>query len=160
MPDGRTSFQALQNAFGKRDANIVYFVFDLLALDGEDLTSMPLEERKQRLAKLVGKTDGVIRYSDHVDRATVRRSSRLACEKGLEGHRVASGATSRICRARHDVGEDQVPPAAGARDRRLHRSRGRAHRYRRAARRLLRGQASSLRGQGRHRVLDEDARSS
>jgi len=84
MPDGRTSFQALQNAFGRRDANLAYFVFDLLALDGEDLTKLPLEERKRRLAKLVGNQPGVIHYSDHV----VGKGDaffRLACKQGLEG---------------------------------------------------------------------------
>lgn len=84
LPDGRTSFQALQNA---ATADIAYFVFDLLALDGEDLTALPLEQRKARLAKLVkparGKP-GVLRYSDHV----VGRGGELfelACRRGLEG---------------------------------------------------------------------------
>jgi bifunctional non-homologous end joining protein LigD len=84
MPDGRTSFQALQNAFGRRDANIVYFVFDLLHVNGEDLTKLPLEERKRRLAKLVGKKQGVIRYSDHVI-GNGEAFFRLACKQGLEG---------------------------------------------------------------------------
>jgi len=81
--DGRTSFQALQNAFGRRDANIVYFAFDLLALDGKDLTRLPLVERKALLEKLVGKPD-TVRYSDHV----VGNGSaffKLACKRGLEG---------------------------------------------------------------------------
>jgi len=82
--DGRTSFQALQNAFGRRDANIVYFVFDMLALDGEDLTKQPLESRKQRLAKLVGKKQGVLRYSDHVV-GNGQAFFELACQRGLEG---------------------------------------------------------------------------
>jgi bifunctional non-homologous end joining protein LigD len=84
MPDGRTSFQALQNAFGRRDANIVYFVFDLLQLDGESLAHLPLEERKQRLAGLLGKTQGVVRYSDHVI-GNGGRFFELACKRGLEG---------------------------------------------------------------------------
>ena len=84
MPDGRTSFQALQNAFGRRDANLVYFVFDVLALNGEDLTKLPLEQRKQRLAKLLGKQDGVIRYSDHVI-GNGAAFFELACKQGLEG---------------------------------------------------------------------------
>ena len=84
MPDGRTSFQALQNAFGRRDANIVYFAFDLLALDGEDLTALPLEERKRRLQKLIGKKDSVIRYSDHVI-GHGDAFFKLACKQGLEG---------------------------------------------------------------------------
>jgi bifunctional non-homologous end joining protein LigD len=84
MPDGRTSFQALQNAFGRRDANVVYFVFDLLELEGEDLTRLPLEQRKQRLAKLIGKKQGVIRYSDHVI-GNGEAFFKLACKQGLEG---------------------------------------------------------------------------
>lgn len=85
MADGRTSFQALQNSFAKRDAQVAYFVFDLLELDGEDIAKLPLEERKERLAKLIGKKqNGVIRYSDHV----VGRGGeffKLACKQGLEG---------------------------------------------------------------------------
>ena len=82
LPDGRTSFQALQ----QRGAELAYFVFDLLAIDGEDLTGRPLEERKARLKELVGKDkkDKTIRYSDHVvgDGAAFFRA---ACERGLEG---------------------------------------------------------------------------
>jgi len=85
MPDGRTSFQALQNSFGKQDKKVAYFVFDLLELDGEDIAKLPLEKRKERLATLIGKKqDGVIRYSDHV----IGQGGdffKLACKRGLEG---------------------------------------------------------------------------
>lgn len=38
MPEDHISFQALQNAFDTRsDTNLVYYVFDLLYLDGYDL---------------------------------------------------------------------------------------------------------------------------
>lgn len=85
LPDGRTSFQALQNAFGRRDANVVYFVFDLLELDGQDLSQLPLEERKERLHALVGKKKrGVIRYSEHVV-GNGGKFFELACKQGLEG---------------------------------------------------------------------------
>jgi bifunctional non-homologous end joining protein LigD len=68
LPDGRTSFQALQNAYGggPGEGDIVYFVFDLLHLDGVDVGRLPLEERKARLQRLVDRRDGVIRYADHV----------------------------------------------------------------------------------------------
>ena len=36
-----------------RTANLVYFVFDLLFLDGEKLAGLPLLERKERLKALV-----------------------------------------------------------------------------------------------------------
>jgi bifunctional non-homologous end joining protein LigD len=86
LPDGRTSFQALQNAFGADPARDVhYFVFDLLALDGEDVSALPLEERKKRLAALVRRLESDrIRYSDH----TVGDGDRVfreACRLGLEG---------------------------------------------------------------------------
>ena len=69
-PDGRTSFQALQNYMrgGHRDG-LVYMVFDLLHLDGQDLTGARLEDRKAALARLLGprgEEPGVLRYSDHV----------------------------------------------------------------------------------------------
>ena len=70
LPDGRTSFQALQNAssgVGAR-ATLAYFVFDLLRLDGAPTVSLPLETRKARLRTLVGgRQTGRIRYSEHVD---------------------------------------------------------------------------------------------
>jgi bifunctional non-homologous end joining protein LigD len=88
LPDGRTSFQALQRAFGERtNENLVYLVFDLLHVDGRDVASAPLEERKRLLAELVarsGKKSPCIRYSDHV----VGRGDeffRQACQRGLEG---------------------------------------------------------------------------
>jgi bifunctional non-homologous end joining protein LigD len=84
LPDGRTSFQALQN---RNSANVAYFVFDLLAEGDEDLTRLPLEQRKARLSALVARSRrraGGIRYSDHVVGGG-RAFFALACERGLEG---------------------------------------------------------------------------
>jgi bifunctional non-homologous end joining protein LigD len=72
LPDGRTSFQALQNRFGdgipRAEGSLVYFAFDLLRLEGVSLEGLPLEERKARLKKLLGKPSaaGVFRFADHV----------------------------------------------------------------------------------------------
>jgi len=84
MAGARPGFQALQSAFGRTSANIVYFVFDLLAQDGENLRARPLEERKARLAELVAQAPGVIRYSDHVIGGGARFFE-AACRSGLEG---------------------------------------------------------------------------
>jgi bifunctional non-homologous end joining protein LigD len=67
-PSGRTNFQELQNAFDRgAAANVVYFAFDLLFLDGEDLMRLPLEERKARLETLLGgKRTGPIRWVSHI----------------------------------------------------------------------------------------------
>jgi bifunctional non-homologous end joining protein LigD len=48
-PDGRMSFQRLQNRASHQDAVIKYYVFDLLYADGYDLRSVPLGERKSLL---------------------------------------------------------------------------------------------------------------
>ena len=87
LPDGRTSFQALQNAFsGGLRRGLVYFVFDLLYLGGESIATQPLETRKHTLLRLVGKSarDARIRYSDHVT-GHGRRMFAEACRLGLEG---------------------------------------------------------------------------
>jgi ATP-dependent DNA ligase len=52
-PDGVAIFDALHRR-GTVSESMLY-VFDLLALDGEDLRAMPLGDRKKRLARLVGK---------------------------------------------------------------------------------------------------------
>ena len=52
-PQGRPSFQALQNRSSYPQHKITYYAFDLLHLNGDDLTSFPLEERKTRLADVI-----------------------------------------------------------------------------------------------------------
>jgi bifunctional non-homologous end joining protein LigD len=87
MPDGRTSFQALQNpsSVSARNASQVYFVFDLLRLEGKSLESLPLSERKARLHAIVGgKSRGPIRFSEHVDKGG-KAFLEQACRHGLEG---------------------------------------------------------------------------
>jgi bifunctional non-homologous end joining protein LigD len=88
LPNSTTSFQALQGVLKRQErGRLAYFVFDLLHLDGRDLTGVPLEERKAILARLAGEvpgSDAVIRYSLHFegDGAEVLRE---ACRRGLEG---------------------------------------------------------------------------
>ena len=86
--DGVSDFSALQDALkhGKAD-RFVYYVFDLLHLDGADLTGQPLIERKAALAKLLKGTDrnGVVRYSEHFDDQRRGRCCAHACELNLEG---------------------------------------------------------------------------
>jgi bifunctional non-homologous end joining protein LigD len=86
LPDGRTSFQAMQNASdASRRGTLVYFVFDLLRLNGDNLQALPLLDRKTRLKKLVGaRKTGVIRYSDHIQ-GNGDAFFAEACRAGLEG---------------------------------------------------------------------------
>jgi DNA ligase D-like protein (predicted ligase) len=54
-PSGVTSFGMIQLASDSGNAAaLVFFLFDLLHLDGEDLCPRPLIERKERLAGLLG----------------------------------------------------------------------------------------------------------
>jgi|PersoiStandDraft_1058852.scaffolds.fasta_scaffold06212_2 bifunctional non-homologous end joining protein LigD len=85
-PDGRTSFNGLQNIQSRKNRNdLVYFVFDLLHLDGRDLTKRPLEERKRLLRDLLGKVKkSAVRYSDHVNGEGLAVFQE-ACNLRLEG---------------------------------------------------------------------------
>jgi bifunctional non-homologous end joining protein LigD len=47
LPDGRTSMHAM-------DTTIAFFAFDIIHLDGADLTPLPLVERKRHLARALG----------------------------------------------------------------------------------------------------------
>jgi bifunctional non-homologous end joining protein LigD len=70
MPDGRSSFEALQQALAgsASRAPLVYLVFDLLRIDRTSTTRLPLDERKALLKKMVGtRKTGRIRYVDHVE---------------------------------------------------------------------------------------------
>jgi bifunctional non-homologous end joining protein LigD len=82
---GISSFSGLQAALkaGERD-RFVYYVFDLLHLDGRDLTNLPLIERKAELARLIGKGRGPIKYSEHFEDDGPAVLGH-ACDLSLEG---------------------------------------------------------------------------
>lgn len=87
LPDGRTSLQALGSA------PLAYFAFDLVYLDGEDLTPLPLLERKDRLRALLGRRPPApFRFVEHVVGGGDRFFAE-ACRLRLEGI-VSKVATS------------------------------------------------------------------
>jgi bifunctional non-homologous end joining protein LigD len=83
--NGAPDFAALQAALsdGKTDP-LIFFAFDLLFADGEDLRRLPLSDRKDRLKKLLAKHDTHIRYVEHFTSGgdAVLLS---ACRMNLEG---------------------------------------------------------------------------
>lgn len=81
---GRSSFGLLQEALKQGGRDLVYYVFDLLELDGADCSVLPLVERKQRLAQLIEKAPASIRLSNHHSGAG-EKLLREACRMGLEG---------------------------------------------------------------------------
>src|SRR5207248_5813554 len=62
---GRSSFSLMQQ--GKPGTAIVYFVFDLLELEGESLVDRPLTERRKQLEKLLDRRNRTVRLSEAFD---------------------------------------------------------------------------------------------
>jgi len=56
---GKPSFQALQHRAAHRNYAIVFYAFDLLHVNGQDLTRLPLSERRKRLPSIV-KGSGIL----------------------------------------------------------------------------------------------------
>ncbi|MFN2532028.1 MAG: non-homologous end-joining DNA ligase [Pyrinomonadaceae bacterium] len=84
---GRTSFQKLQQSIGKTgDASFVFQIFDLMYLNGFDLTRTPLRQRKALLAQLLesAKSRSRLHYSDHVE-GNGPAFFKEACRHGVEG---------------------------------------------------------------------------
>src|SRR5205814_6622253 len=84
--NGVSDFSALQDALKHKKSNFVYYAFDLLHLDGADLTGESLLARKAALKRLLEGSDqnGIVRYSDHFE---ISGSDMLAhaCQLNLEG---------------------------------------------------------------------------
>ena len=83
---GMPSFAALQDDLSAgRSDRFRYYLFDLLHLDGMDLTAGALLDRKAALASLLaGHEDGSLRYSEHfAERGDL--VLRHACRLSLEG---------------------------------------------------------------------------
>ncbi len=84
---GVSDFSALQEDLktGRYD-RLVYYVFDILHLDGFELTSAALVDRKQALAQLLDglPKNGVIRLSEHFE-ADGTVVLKHACQMNLEG---------------------------------------------------------------------------
>ncbi|WP_082434154.1 non-homologous end-joining DNA ligase [Devosia sp. A16] len=82
---GRTNFTLLKNSLDGHKP-VVFYAFDLLEQDGEDLAPLPQLERKARLEALLSDLpdDAPIAYSDHIvgDGEAVFRAM---CEGGHEG---------------------------------------------------------------------------
>ena len=83
--EGRTDFQALQSSMGSPEGKRpTYILFDLLALDGQDLRVRPLIERKEALEALLRGAPENLRYSAHV-RGGGKECFQAACGENLEG---------------------------------------------------------------------------
>ncbi|HEY0786824.1 MAG TPA: non-homologous end-joining DNA ligase, partial [Acidobacteriaceae bacterium] len=104
---GGTSFSALQAAFDEGAPNpLSCFVFDLLHLDGHNLRTLPLRERKHLLEQLLARRNqpsDALRYGEHVEGAgSGPEIFSQACSLGAEGI-IAKAAASRYSGGRTDT---------------------------------------------------------
>jgi bifunctional non-homologous end joining protein LigD len=81
---GHPSFNLLQN-YATREYCLVFYVFDLLILAGEDLSNEPLELRRKLLhTRVMSRLAEPIRFSETIP-ASAAELIRAVREQGLEG---------------------------------------------------------------------------
>ena len=78
---GRSNFYDLMARRGEPR----YYAFDLVWLNGQDLRSKPLLERKRRLRRPIPPNDSHLLYVEHLEEGDGRRFFELVCEQDLEG---------------------------------------------------------------------------
>jgi len=88
--DGNPDFSSLQNVLKRGHGSqterdkLTFHAFDLLELNGEDLTKLPNIERKERLEALLSAAKAPIHVADHVIGAG-EKLYRAMCDAGQEG---------------------------------------------------------------------------
>src|SRR4051812_17326764 len=116
--NGVPSFSALQAAIAdNKTGDLIFFAFDLLFANGEDLRALPLRERKERLKLLFERRSGkekLIRYVDHFeDRGdTVLESARKLDLEGIVSKKLdapyRSGRSESWTKAKIRGGQEVV----------------------------------------------------
>jgi bifunctional non-homologous end joining protein LigD len=80
--EGRPDFSTLKDAISSGGA-MTFFAFDLLSLDGEDLTALPNVARKERLRPLIG-DDPRLQFAEHIA-GSGEQLFETMCREGYEG---------------------------------------------------------------------------
>jgi bifunctional non-homologous end joining protein LigD len=115
--NGVPDFSTLQAAIadGKTDS-LIFFAFDLLFADGEDLRRLPLEERKARLKQMLEARSKAksIRYVEHFEgngEAVLQSASKLSLE-GIVSKRLSapyrSGRSESWTKTKYRAGQEVV----------------------------------------------------
>ena len=81
--EGVPDFNGIQLWETQQQGQLVFYVFDLLWIEGIDITSEPLHIRRELLQEVMPDT-GVIRFSDHIDEIGVEFFE-IAKKNNLEG---------------------------------------------------------------------------
>jgi bifunctional non-homologous end joining protein LigD len=83
--NGSSDFSLLQQDLSEgRDDRFTYYVFDLMHLDGQDLTGASLLDRKGLLEPLIANAEVPLKYSSHFDESG-ELVLKHACRLSLEG---------------------------------------------------------------------------
>lgn len=80
---GMPNFQLLQQYGDHPEAELVYYVFDCLYVNGKSIENKPLLERKEILKKMLPQSR-VIKYCDHIEQRG-KEFFKLMKKQGLEG---------------------------------------------------------------------------
>jgi len=80
---GISSFGSLQNWRSEADGQLLFYVFDILWLEGRDLTKLPLTERREMLQGVIPESD-IIRFSGNFGESA-EEFLEAARKMGLEG---------------------------------------------------------------------------
>jgi bifunctional non-homologous end joining protein LigD len=80
--DGRPDFSTLKDAISNA-GDMTLFAFDVLQLDGEDLTALPNVQRKERLRAVIAESDR-IRFAEHI-LGSGEELFEAMCREGYEG---------------------------------------------------------------------------
>ena len=151
--EGRHTFQSV----GRADRDHAFVVFDLLALDGDDLRDRPWSERRELLEASVRP---MLTADDHAGERRRRRDGGGDAGAALRGHRRQADRLDVPVRAAGPgVGEGQVHQRPGDGRRRLQARRGQSAGSVRVAarRRPRRRRRPAVRQRRRHRVQRADA---
>lgn len=103
---GVSDFSCLQETLSadntKQNRKLIYYVFDLLFLNGNDLRERPLEERKELLATILKDhpSKDLVRFSEHIV-GQGRKFFAQSCHAGLEGI-ISKQRDSRYSSGRSD----------------------------------------------------------
>jgi len=81
---GKASFQLLQTYGKTGKGKLAYYIFDILYLNGADLTNLPLIKRKEILKKIIPIDLVNVKYSDHIV-GDGESFFKIAEQRGLEG---------------------------------------------------------------------------
>lgn len=96
--NGKSDFQLMQNYQKDKSGDLVYYIFDVLYKDGDDLRELPLIKRKEILKDILDRhAMSYTRYSDHVLKkgiALFKEASKLHLE-GIIGKKTSSPYASK-----------------------------------------------------------------